>query len=379
MANGCGSPFYARADHCAVQQHRRGWPIDRFRACSRWQSRHCRPQPGGDHPSGSERSAHGRMGAEIWSRPRRLRPGWHQSRRRWMGSSGSRRAADHAPRRSGTRVAGTHHRPGPAGNLPAKWSGDRPPRQSVDGGHRTHRVVIFDADGAMSDALGDTGTDLGKFRQPMFLAVASDGGFFVTDWENSRVQHFDADQRPTAFWPVPARAWGIAVDPTGRVFVPDVDHKEVLIFSSGRRHASRNRRGPSLADTTRQYHPARGEPGRSASLGAGFERSRFRRPGAICGFETSIECFKQAAARRARRSASAGRRSQRRLASSRSVVCTPSDCNCLTRRARDGTSTNRTRCFASFFGALALDFDAGMGRSRLSRADRRRRTVPARA
>ena len=113
----------------------------------------------------------------------------------------------------------------------------------ADTGH--DRVVIFDADGAMSDALGDTGTDLGKFRQPMFLAVASDGGFFVTDWENSRVQHFDADRHPTAFWQVPARAWGIAVDPTGRVFVPDVDHKEVPDFQSGRRDTSRNRADPA--------------------------------------------------------------------------------------------------------------------------------------
>jgi 4-amino-4-deoxy-L-arabinose transferase-like glycosyltransferase/DNA-binding beta-propeller fold protein YncE len=94
------------------------------------------------------------------------------------------------------------------------------------------RLVIFGFDGTVSGVLGDTGSDLGKFKQPMFLACTSDGGFFVTDWENSRVQHFDADRRPTAAWPVPVKAWGIAVDRMDRVYVPDADHKEVRIFSS---------------------------------------------------------------------------------------------------------------------------------------------------
>src|SRR5262249_3277832 len=93
------------------------------------------------------------------------------------------------------------------------------------------RVVVFNSNGAMVAAIGDAGAELGKFKQPMFLAFGPDGGFYVSDWENSRVERFDADGHATNAWPLPTHAWGIAVDDAGRVFVPDGDHKLVRMFA----------------------------------------------------------------------------------------------------------------------------------------------------
>src|SRR5262249_42529296 len=69
------------------------------------------------------------------------------------------------------------------------------------------------------------------FKQPMFLAFGPDGAFYVSDWENSRVERFDADRHATNAWPLPTHAWGIAVDDAGRVFAPDGDHHLVRMFA----------------------------------------------------------------------------------------------------------------------------------------------------
>ena len=81
------------------------------------------------------------------------------------------------------------------------------------------RIVVFDSNGHMTGSIGDAGTELGKFKQPMFVAFGPDSSMLVTDWENARVERFDADRHATNAWPVPAHAWGVAVDALGRVFV----------------------------------------------------------------------------------------------------------------------------------------------------------------
>jgi streptogramin lyase len=92
------------------------------------------------------------------------------------------------------------------------------------------RLVVFNSSGATSETIGDSGNDLGKFKQPMFLAFAPDGSFYVSDWENSRIQRFDANRQATNAWQVPVHAWGVAVDGLGRVFAPDGDHRLVRIY-----------------------------------------------------------------------------------------------------------------------------------------------------
>ncbi len=93
------------------------------------------------------------------------------------------------------------------------------------------RVVIFNAGGTMTGSFGSAGNDLGKFKQPMFLAFAPDGTLFVSDWENSRIEHFDETGHAINAWPLPTHAWGIAVDSQGRVFAPDGDHHLVRMFA----------------------------------------------------------------------------------------------------------------------------------------------------
>ena len=92
------------------------------------------------------------------------------------------------------------------------------------------RLVVFNSSGAMVATIGDAGKELGKFKQPMFVAFAQDGSFFVTDWENSRIQRFDPDRHAINEWPLPVHAWGVAVDGLGRVFAPDGDHRLVRMY-----------------------------------------------------------------------------------------------------------------------------------------------------
>jgi len=89
------------------------------------------------------------------------------------------------------------------------------------------RLLVFDPRGRQVNSIGDSGGDLGKFKQPMGLAFAPDGAFVVADWENGRVQRFTASGQPINAWALPIHAWGLAVDTQGRVYAPDVDHKLV--------------------------------------------------------------------------------------------------------------------------------------------------------
>jgi DNA-binding beta-propeller fold protein YncE len=94
------------------------------------------------------------------------------------------------------------------------------------------RVLVFNPNGALDRTIGDSGTQLGKFKQPMFLAVGPDHALYVSDWENSRIERLDASYEATNAWPLPAHAWGIAVDRLGRVYAPDGDHHLVRMFGS---------------------------------------------------------------------------------------------------------------------------------------------------
>ena len=93
------------------------------------------------------------------------------------------------------------------------------------------RILMFSPSGALVRTIGTAGTGLGQLKQPMALSFGPDGGMFVTDFENSRVEHWDAGLQPTHAWPLTGHAWGVAVDARDRVFVPDADHNLVRMFS----------------------------------------------------------------------------------------------------------------------------------------------------
>jgi DNA-binding beta-propeller fold protein YncE len=94
-----------------------------------------------------------------------------------------------------------------------------------------NRILVFSPNGQLIKQVGRGGADLGGFTQPMMLAFAPDGSFFVADFENNRVERWDASFEATNAWSTGFHSFGIAVDPTGRVFVPDTDHRRVEVFS----------------------------------------------------------------------------------------------------------------------------------------------------
>jgi DNA-binding beta-propeller fold protein YncE len=94
-----------------------------------------------------------------------------------------------------------------------------------------NRILMLSPNGALLRQIGHSGTDLGGLTQPMMLAFGGDGGFVVADWENSRLEHFDATFEATDAWSFGAHPFGVAVDQTGRVYVPDSDHRRVLAYT----------------------------------------------------------------------------------------------------------------------------------------------------
>jgi sugar lactone lactonase YvrE len=95
-----------------------------------------------------------------------------------------------------------------------------------------NRILVLSPTGQLIKQVGRAGSDLGGFTQPMMLAFGPDGSFFVADWENNRIERWDASFEATNAWPTGFHAWGVAVDSSGRVFVPDADHRRVEVYTS---------------------------------------------------------------------------------------------------------------------------------------------------
>ncbi len=105
-----------------------------------------------------------------------------------------------------------------------------------------HRVLYFDAQGALSAAVGRRGTGAGEFNYPTHLWRAADGRYYVTDSLNFRVQILD-DQgtvigqfgRAGDASGDLARQKGVATDRFGHVYVVDALFGALQIFdASGR-------------------------------------------------------------------------------------------------------------------------------------------------
>ncbi|HEY1297362.1 MAG TPA: NHL repeat-containing protein, partial [Chloroflexota bacterium] len=94
-----------------------------------------------------------------------------------------------------------------------------------------NRILVLSPAGQLVKQIGHSGTDLGGFTQPMMLAIAPDGALFVTDWENSRIERFNSALEATDTWSLGFRAFGLAVDPLGRVFAPDFDHRRIEAYA----------------------------------------------------------------------------------------------------------------------------------------------------
>jgi sugar lactone lactonase YvrE len=113
------------------------------------------------------------------------------------------------------------------------------------------RVLVFAPGGRFVRAFGTDGHDLGQLKQPMAIAVAPDGALFVADWENARIERWrpaaDGWEATTA-WSTGFRPWGVAVDRQGRVYVPDTDRRQVLVYApDGRALAALGAGAPTIA------------------------------------------------------------------------------------------------------------------------------------
>ena len=95
-----------------------------------------------------------------------------------------------------------------------------------------NRILLLSPTGQLIKQLGHSGSDLGGFTQPMMLAFGPDGSFFVADWENNRIERWDTSFEATNAWSLGFHAFGVGVDLTGRVFVPDADHRRVEVFTA---------------------------------------------------------------------------------------------------------------------------------------------------
>jgi hypothetical protein len=94
-----------------------------------------------------------------------------------------------------------------------------------------NRILAFSSIGQPLQSIGRSGSDLGGLTQPMMLAFAPDGSFAVADWENVRIERFDASFEATDAFSTGANPWGVAVDQAGRIYAPDDVHRRVVVYT----------------------------------------------------------------------------------------------------------------------------------------------------
>lgn len=108
------------------------------------------------------------------------------------------------------------------------------------------RVLVFDASGRFTRAVGGFGTRSGQFRGLQGVAATPRGELITTERLNTRVQRLDASGRPVAMWDLPTDPRGhgalpVAVDGQGRVAVGDEARDRLWVFDpTGRLLATRS-------------------------------------------------------------------------------------------------------------------------------------------
>ena len=131
-----------------------------------------------------------------------------------------------------------------------------------------HQVFKFSHDGRLLLTLGQRGVpadDSAHFNRPTDVAVARDGSVYVSDgYGNSRVMKFAPDGRFLFQWGTKGSGpgqfdlpHGLALAPTGNLYVADRSNARVQIFDSGGSYL-REWKGPALG---RPYGIAVGRDG----------------------------------------------------------------------------------------------------------------------
>ncbi|XP_065180491.1 tripartite motif-containing protein 2-like [Sycon ciliatum] len=97
-----------------------------------------------------------------------------------------------------------------------------------------HRIQVFTTDGNFITMFGSRGKSDGQFENPQFIAEDRHGHFLVTDFYNNRVQVFASDtfSHVATFGASSclSRPYGIAVSPSGTVYVSDTSKHRITMF-----------------------------------------------------------------------------------------------------------------------------------------------------
>lgn len=78
---------------------------------------------------------------------------------------------------------------------------------------------------------GKRGSGSGEFHSPVALAISRADEVFVCEFNNSRVQKFDAEGRLLAQFPVIQHPGGIAVDEAGRLYVTAMQYPGIYVHA----------------------------------------------------------------------------------------------------------------------------------------------------
>ncbi len=117
----------------------------------------------------------------------------------------------------------------------------------VDAGHDA--IAIFSTEGRFLERWGKPGSEPGRFSFRRALGnvgdvrFAADGGFYVADNGNRRIQRFDLERRLVTTWGRRGREagefldpWSVRLDGLGRVYVSDAIRDDIQVFTPDGRH-----------------------------------------------------------------------------------------------------------------------------------------------
>ena len=108
--------------------------------------------------------------------------------------------------------------------------------------NKQHSIVVFDGEGRRVNVIGKRGAGGGEFNLPLSVKLAPDGGLYVVDTGNFRVQKLSASGAPLSSFGKPGRYPGqfghpkdLALDANGNIYVTDASFGVFQIFNpSGR-------------------------------------------------------------------------------------------------------------------------------------------------
>jgi DNA-binding beta-propeller fold protein YncE len=102
----------------------------------------------------------------------------------------------------------------------------------------TGRIVALNSSGEQVRALGEHGTKLGQLQEPVSVAIAADGSFYVTDPTAKRLSRYDANFQFVTSWEMTptdtVNAGHVALADDGSVFVTDpANHRIIHLDPNG--------------------------------------------------------------------------------------------------------------------------------------------------